>query len=94
MRVFAEPAVTSHFKEVSTLSRIRDEDPPQEIARVRRNIFGEGQRRGNNVFVQQVDVITLWVRRIVVKRQIASKHGILEFALSQPISFVFFSIKV
>jgi hypothetical protein len=75
--VLAQPAVTSNLKQIGTLSRVGDQDPAQEVASMRRDILGEGQGRRDNVLVQQVDVITFRVGRIVIEGQVSCKHGIL-----------------
>lgn len=47
-----------------------------------RDIFGEGERCRNDIFVQQVDVVAFRVGWIVIEGEIAGEHGIL-FAISK-----------
>jgi hypothetical protein len=76
--IFAQPTMPGNFKEVSTFSRIWDQYPSEQIAGVRCDIFGECERSVDDVFVEQVDVVAFGVCGIVVKREIACQHGILQ----------------
>ena len=82
MFVAAEPAVARNFKEIGPFSRIRNEDATQNIARVRRDVIGEGKRDGNDVLVQEVDVVALGIRRVIVERQEAREHSVLYHELA------------
>ena len=42
-----------------------------------RYVFGESERCRNDVLVQEIDVVALWVCWIIVEGQVASQHGVL-----------------
>jgi hypothetical protein len=67
MRVLTEPAMPRNFEEVRTLPRVRYQYPPQQIAGVGGDILWECQRGCNYVLVQQVDVVAVRIRRIVIE---------------------------
>jgi len=75
--ILTQPAVSRNFEEIGTLSWIRNQDTAKQIAGVRCDIFGKGQGCGDDVLVQKVDIVTLWVSRIVIEGQIARKHSVL-----------------
>ena len=50
---------------------------------MRGDIFGEGQRSADDVFVEEVDVVAFGVRWVVIERKVACKHGILKSHKSQ-----------
>jgi hypothetical protein len=72
--------VASDLKEIGTFSGVRNQNPSQEITGVRSDVFGEGQRRGDDVLVKEVDIVAVRVGWIVVERQIAREHGVLNKA--------------
>jgi hypothetical protein len=69
--------MTGHFEQVCTFSWIWNEDPSEQVPGMRCYIFGESEGSGNNVFVQQVDVVAFWICWVVIEWQIASEHGVL-----------------
>lgn len=71
MRVLTQPTVASNFEEIGTFARVGNQNPSQEITSMRGHVFGEGERRGDDVFVQKIDVVTIRVGRVVVEWQIA-----------------------
>lgn len=71
------------FKEIRALPRIRHQDSPQQVARVRGDPLGERERCRNNVLVEQIDVVSLRIRWIIVKRQITSQHSVLSVPLAK-----------
>jgi hypothetical protein len=83
MRVICQPAVASDLEEVGALPWVRHEYPLEQVPRMRCDIFGEGEWCRNNVLVQEVDIVTLWVRRIVVERQITCQHGVLSIVSAE-----------
>lgn len=74
---FAEPAVTGDLKQVGSFPWIRYQYPPQQVARMWSHIFGECQGGCDDVFIQQVDVVTIRICRVVVKGEISCKHRVL-----------------
>lgn len=78
MRVFAQPTVSCYFEQVCALSWIWDKDSSKEVSSMRCDIFGEGKRGRDNVFIQKVDVVSFRIGWIVVERQISCEHSILE----------------
>lgn len=77
MCVFGQPAMSRDFEKIRSLSGIGHQNASEQIAGMGGDIFREGERGRNNVFVQQVDVITVWVRRVIVKGQVTGEHGVL-----------------
>ena len=77
MGIVAQPTVPSDLEEVRSLPWIRDQYTPQKVARVRCNIFWEGQWSRDNVFIQKIDIVALRIGRIIVKGKVTGKHGIL-----------------
>ena len=41
-----------------------------------RDVFGERQWCGRDIFVQEVDIVAFRIRRIIVEREIAGQHSI------------------
>lgn len=82
MRKLAKPTVTSHFEKVCSFARVGHQYPSQKIASMRCHVFRERQRCTNNILVQQIDVIAIWICWIIIERQIASQHSILSNALA------------
>ena len=76
--IFTKPAVPRHFEQVCSLSRIRNQYPSQEVARVRSNVFWKGQWSRDDVFVQEINVVSFGICWIVIERQISSQHGVLK----------------
>jgi hypothetical protein len=76
--------VASDFEEIGTFSRVWNKDPSQEITGVRGDVFGEGERSGDDVLIQKVDVVAIGVGRVVVEGQIAGEHGILNRGMLEP----------
>lgn len=72
MGIVTQPAVPGDFKEICTFSGIRHEDALQEVASVRRNVLWKGEWSGDNVLVQEVDVISLGIGWVVVEGQVTS----------------------
>jgi hypothetical protein len=70
--------VASDLKEIGTFSGIGNQNPSQEITGMRSDVFGEGQRRGDDVLVKEVDIVTVRVGWIIVEWQIACEHGVLK----------------
>jgi len=54
---------------------------------MRCDILGEDKRRICDVPVKQVDIITLWVRWIIVKWQVPGKHGIKNDPTTPDVNF-------
>jgi hypothetical protein len=77
MGVFTQPAMPGDLEQVSPFSWVRHKDSSQKIAGMRCDIFGEGQRSRNNVFVEKVDVVAFRIGWIVVEGEIACQHRIL-----------------
>jgi hypothetical protein len=69
--------MASNFEQVGTFPRVRNQYPSQKVTSVGCNIFGEGERGGNDVFVKEIDVVSIGVCGIVVEREIASQHSVL-----------------
>jgi hypothetical protein len=67
MSVFAQPAVSRNFEEIRALSWIWDKDSSEEVSGVWGDVFGECQRRGYDIFVEEVDIVTFGVRWVVIK---------------------------
>jgi hypothetical protein len=65
--VLAQPAMSCNLEQVRTFSRVWDQNALQQIPGMRRNIFGECQWGRYNVLIQEVDIIALGVRWIVVE---------------------------
>lgn len=68
MGVFAQPAMPSNLEQVGTFPRVRDQYPSQQVSCMRCDVFGEGERGVDYVFVKKVDVIAFRVRWVVVER--------------------------
>lgn len=77
MCVVCQPAVTRNLEQIGALPWVGDEDALEEISGMRCDVFGESEGRGDNVLVQEVDVVTLGVRWVVIEGQVASQHGVL-----------------
>lgn len=50
---------------------------------MRSDIFGECKRRIDDILIQKVNIVALGVGRVVVKREISRKHGILYHHVSK-----------
>lgn len=80
VRVASEPGVTRDVFKGAPLRRIGHEHLEQEVPRLSRNPFRERERGVDDVLVQQVDVVAVGVRRIVVKGQVSGQHGVQDDA--------------
>jgi hypothetical protein len=78
MCVVGQPAMTRDLEQICALSWVWDEYALEKVSCMRRDIFGESEWGGDDVLVEKVDVVTLRVRRVIVKGQVASQHGILD----------------
>jgi hypothetical protein len=67
MGVVAQPTVSSNLKQVCALSRVRDEYTLEQVAGVWRDVFGECEWGGYNIFIQKIDVIAFGIGRIIVE---------------------------
>lgn len=74
--VFPQPRVTSDIFDRATLSWVGNEHQVEEVSRFVRDPFGEDQRRVEDVFVEEVDVVSLGIRRIVIVRKVPSEHRV------------------
>ena len=83
MRIFTQPTMPCHFKEICPFSWIGDEDSPKEVTSMWSNIFGESERGRNDIFVKQIDVVAFGVCWIIIKGKIACKHSILASQVSK-----------
>ena len=68
--VFPQPGVTGNVFDRATKSWIRDEHHVEEVTRFFRDPVGEDERSVENVLVEQVDVVSLRIRWIVVVREV------------------------
>lgn len=71
-RVLAQPTVPSDFEQVGTFPRVGNQYPSQQVTGVGCNIFGECKGGADDVFVEKIDVVTIWVGRVVVEGKISS----------------------
>ena len=62
--------------ETGSSGRIWDEHDAEEIAGLFGDVIGKGERGADNVLVQKIDVVAVWIGGVVVKRQVSGKHGI------------------
>ncbi len=85
MMILAQPAMAGNLEQICPLSWIRHQDATQKVTSMRRDIFGKGQWRGCDVFVEEIDVVTLGVGWIIVERQVACQHGILAHRQLHPL---------
>jgi len=77
MGIFGEPAVTGDLEEICSFPWIWDQNTTKKVASMRSDIFGECERSRDNVLVEQVDVVSFRVGRIIIERKITSQHGVL-----------------
>lgn len=80
VRILTQPAVASDFEEVGTFARIGNQDSSQEVTGVRGDIFGESEGRSDDVLVKEVDIVAVRVGWVIIERQIACEHGVLNEA--------------
>lgn len=69
--------MSRNLEQIGALPRVGDQYPLEEVSCVRCDVFGERERRGDNVLVQEIDVVALGIRWIVVEWQVASQHSVL-----------------
>jgi len=74
--ISSEPRVVHYFLEAGAASGVRDEHHAKYVSRLRRDVVWEGKRGVDDVLIEEIDVVTVRVGRIVVKGEIASEHGV------------------
>ena len=62
--------------ETGASGRIWDEHDTEEIAGLFGDVIGKGEWGADNVLVQKIDVVAVWIGRVIVKRQVSRQHGI------------------
>ena len=75
-RAGAEPTVVHDSLDISSIFGIRDEHKRQEIPGLGGNVIGEGQWGVDNIFVQQVNVVSVGVGRVVVEGEVTGQHSV------------------
>ena len=65
-----------HGLQIGTILRVWYKHLAQEIARLGGNIVGESELRAEDVFVQEVDIVTFGIGWIVVERQVTREHRV------------------
>lgn len=75
--ILAQPTVPGNLEEIGTFPGVGDKDSAEEVARMGGNVFGECERSVDDVLVQEVDVVALGVRRIIIEGKIACQHRVL-----------------
>ena len=71
-----QPYVLHDRREVGPFDRIRDQHLLKKITGFEGNVIGERQLGADDVFVEQVDVVPIRIRGIIVKGQVSSQHGV------------------
>ena len=62
--------------DISSVFGIGDEHERQEIPGLRRDVVGERQRGVDNILVQQVDVVSVGVGRVIVEGEVTGQHSV------------------
>ena len=75
--ILRQPTMTGDFEKVGSLSWVRNQYAAEKITSVRCDVLGKGEGGRDYVFVQEVNVVSLWVGRVVVEGQVTGKHRIL-----------------
>jgi hypothetical protein len=65
------------LEQISSFARVGNKNTLEQVSCMRCNIFGEGERGRDDVFVEQVDVVALWIGWVVIEGEVAGEHGIL-----------------
>jgi hypothetical protein len=76
LAIGSEPAVSHHTSKIDTLRWVRNQHLGQQVSRLCSDVLGERQGRCQDVLVEQVDVVTFGIGRVVVEWEVAGKHGI------------------
>ena len=77
MTFMKKPAVVSDFSQISSLYRIRLQDPPYKISRMRLDIFGKFYRRVDDVADTLLSIDCFQICRTVGPRDLTGKHEVL-----------------
>lgn len=77
MSIVAQPAVPCYFKQIRSFAWIGNQNPSKDVAGVWSDILGKGEWSRHDVLVEEVDVVTLGIVWVIVKRKISSKHSVL-----------------
>lgn len=70
MGEIAQPAVSGNLEKIGPFPRVRHKYASEKIARVRGDVFGECERCGDDVLVEEVDVVTFRIRWIVIEGKV------------------------
>lgn len=75
-RVVPQKGMLRHLLERAPQLGVRNEHHQQEVTRGGRDPLGERERRVDDVFVEEVDIVAFGVGGIVVVREVASQHRV------------------
>ena len=65
--------------EIATLGGVRHKHETQEISGLDGNVVGEGELGADDVLVEQVDIVTIWIGGIVIKGEVTCEHGVEDY---------------
>ena len=75
--ILAEPAVSRYLKQVCSAPWVWHQYPSQQVSCVWCNVLGEGQSGRSDILIQEVNVVTFWIRWVVVEGEVTGEHGVL-----------------
>jgi hypothetical protein len=74
--ISCKPRMIHYVFKVGTAGGIRDEHQTEYISCLGRYVVWEGEWGVDDVFVQQVDVVAVWVGGVIVEGEVAGEHGV------------------
>jgi len=74
--ILCQPWMTHNGVQIGSPSGIGDEHEAQEVASFSGDVVGEGEGRVDDILVEEIDIVTIGVGRVVVEGEISCQHSV------------------
>jgi hypothetical protein len=74
--ILLEPRVLHDDFECRTKGRVWNEHLEEQVPSLGGDVVGESEGRVKDVAIELLDIVALWILRVIVKREVSCQHGI------------------